>query len=247
MSTSASTWESWRTAVGLDFQTILNCAKNWIRSLVSLSPSSAAFWLEQIGLAIVVFVNRIIVAFGYIASDAEEYATNLVRPIEDWVNSLVTPIRNAVNNFYADIHDLWTTIGELAGRPIGATLAWVLDQLAIIKDWVNAEYAEARTKAIASWDWIQNAKALIDDWFATKTEELSRWLDTRSGALNAYIDNLFAPLREWWDSERARLSAFTTDRINQMIAFLEDPGTFIAGYVLDWLEWIIGSAVWRFW
>jgi len=247
MATSAQTWESWRTAIRLDYETFGNCVQTWTYYLIHLNKAKAAEWWGYVVLAAKVIMERLVVGFGYIASDAEGYADSLVTPIEDWVNDLVSPIKNAVNGFYADIHDLWTSIGQLWGRPVGATLAWVLNQLAILKDWVNAEYAGAKTKAIASWDWIQNEKALIDKWFAAKSAEIASWFDTKSAALYTYMDSLFAPLQAWWETQRAKLDALTTERINQIIIFLEDPGKFIAGYVLDWLEWIIGSAVWRFW
>lgn len=239
MAVPESTWASWKEALGLDFGTLWDCLKNWIRSLVSLNFKSAEFWWTQVGVATGQVVDRLRTGIEYVGTD-----------VTDWVTIKLAAVDTLLDGLREDLSTTWYKLGHSIYSSWHTAVTWAEAKRDEAVAWINTAFEDTKRWAADSWTWIKNESDVIATWFEEKANGIATWFEEQAAAigtwftekataLNTWIDELFAPITTWWEEKKAWFNQFTTDRMNELVAFWEDPGGYIAGYVMDWYAWIV--------
>ena len=99
-----------------------------------------------------------------------------------------------------------------------------------------ASYVLYPGKGDSVWNWISTKAASVWEWISTKAASVWEWITTAG-----------ANIKTWWDTTNETLSTFIEQYLNALIWFLDDPGRYIADWVVDTLEYIVSECVFRFW
>jgi len=176
MTDEGSWWASWREAMGLDFQSLWNCIKNWIRFLISLDFTHAAQWW-----------GFTVTATGEVAWRIQRACEHVVERVEDAVDGIATGIENWVTEKYAwldqyvvDTWDRFVGIWGWIGTKGEGAWGWVRDKGSIV------------------WDWIQTHSDEIATWFETQFDRITDWFVTKSDAIATWFEDQAVIIGEWF-------------------------------------------------
>lgn len=229
------------------WQLLLREARDWLIDLFAFRYKAAAGHWDNIKLYIQSIAFLITSEAEFWADKAvetvEEYADGIVETVETWANTAITNVETAVTNLVNGIASVWGSITSL-----WATFGYDISNTAItVVDWVNEqidaaiEGIEGITTEVMSW--ITGAW----DWVRDKSGTVWEWITTWSCAVVDWIIGAGANVESWYDEQYTWLSDLFTNKKDELADFLDDPGRFIADWVVDSLEYIVAECVFRFW
>lgn len=229
------------------WQLLLREVRNWILAILRLDLVDTAEAWDNIKLYIqaiaFLITSEIGVVAGNIADDVQDYADGIVEALEDWASTAITNIETAVTTLINGIINVWDSIVAIWGR-FGAEL---LDTSLTVVEWIEAqvtaaiEGVEGITAEILNW--------IIEawDWVSVKGTEVWTWITTKAESVWSWITGIGASVESWYDEQYDWLSDLFMNKREELADFLDDPGGYIADWVVDSLEYIVAECVFRFW
>lgn len=202
--------------------------------------------------------NRIVQDCLLIADKISRKANDVVTIIEEWAKARYDWAKNQIGPLWDSFVAVWSRFGAAILDGAWTVVSWVEDKTTAVVQWVLSNYEEARKEAIAAYTWILEWGNNAALWFAEKSAEVWNWISTKAGSVWDWINTKAGTVWDWISTKAGlvwdwitKYSAWITTLFEtgreQLAAFLDDPGRFIADWVVDTFEYIISECVFRFW
>lgn len=206
----------------------------------------------------ITYWNRIVQDCNLIADKISHKADDVVRIVEDWAKARYDAARNAISGLWDSITSLWGKFGYEITNTGHSVVSWVWGRISDVKNWATSRYDNAKSWASAAWSWVASKGTTVWDWIRDNSWEVWSWIRDlsgevwdwirdKSGTVWTWITGKGTEIETWYDQNHKILTDLFIEKREELATFLDDPGRYIADWVVDLMEYIFAEFVFRFW
>lgn len=239
--------------------------QRFCQHMVDLGIAIRMFSMSRINAAI----NNLLHDFGDLWEGMENFAQRGLRSLRNWIEDRIDDLWTGVGNALATALAAWNKLGGAIIEGIWTATTWasyqanliwlaVLDRFDDARQWALDAWEWVRDRAGIVWDWISHYSFVVWNWIRDHANDVWNWIRFQGAAVWTWVSTIGQFIARWWLRASGALDTWVDTYMdyyqtlfenyrNDLLDILEDPIGWVEDIVVERLEFIIDTAITKYW